>query len=226
MALQFIIFLFFITSGSAGYVNPVEQRVISAASETLAGEYPDADFQIKVRWLPGRLEDASGPDIIHRVRFTQNTIPRGLTRAGVEIGSESYPVQFFIQTKLDLPVLNKAAEAGDLISDNMIILKKTDVTSFNRMPLLEIGEGPWVARRRLAAGQPVYANDIDLKPVLKRGDLVQMIYTATGLKIEFQCETRHPGAAGERITVRCDETGKRYEVTIIDEQTAEWRKTL
>lgn len=200
--------------------------MISAANETLAGEYPDADFRIEVRWLPGRLQDASGPDKLHRVWFTQNTIPRGLTRAGVEIDTESYPVQFFIQTKLNLPVLNKPAEAGDLISDNTITQKKTDVTNFNRMPLLKIGEGPWVARRRLAAGQPVYSSDIDLKPVLKRGDLVQMIYNATGLKIEFQCETRHPGAAGEKITVRCDETGKRYEVTIIDEQTAEWRKTL
>ncbi|MEX1136573.1 MAG: flagellar basal body P-ring formation chaperone FlgA [Balneolales bacterium] len=218
--------LMYFSTGAVNLSFAVEDRLIQAAEEQLSAQFPQATFAVEVRWLPSRLHELLVSQQIDRLRFPGHEIPKGLVTTKVLSGRETYTIQLFVQTRIEIPVLNQTAERGDVITKEMISHEKIDITHYKRLPISQIRYGEQMPRRALKQGVPLYDTDLILKPALGPGDQVVMKYSVNGFVIEINCETRQAGATGELITIHCSESGKRYQAIVLKEGNVEWRRTL
>ncbi|MEX0769771.1 MAG: flagellar basal body P-ring formation chaperone FlgA [Balneolaceae bacterium] len=229
MKLQILIILLFLTAGAGPVQHEAEEklevRLKEMAREQLSSRYPDASFGVELRWLPSRLGEVQARDI-QRIQMNSRDLPRALVSAEVLAGGKTYPVQFFITTRIQVPVARLPVARDHVIRESMMEMKQMDVTNFGQLPVRRIPYGEFTARQDIPAGEPIYQSDLSGIPVVEHGNAVVMQYRMHGLTVELNCETRRAGGTGELITVRCTETGKRYEVEVLNENTVMWRKTL
>lgn len=217
--------LLLLTSGQIQPAEDVEVRLVELAREQLTGLYPDASFNVDLRWIPSRLQDVPVGDI-QGIRINSPDVPRALVSAEVLASDKTYPVQFFIKTILRVPVARSLVSKDEVISDDLIEVKQIDVTNFGQLPADRASFRGMTARNEISAGELIYHSDLSEVEVVDRGASVVMQYRMNGLRIEMNCETRQSGAKGDLITVRCSETGKRYEVKVRDGVTVIWRRTF
>ncbi|MEX0779618.1 MAG: flagellar basal body P-ring formation chaperone FlgA [Balneolales bacterium] len=204
----------------------VEDRLIQAAKDQLSVQFPQATFNVNIRWLPSRLQELPGSQQIERLRFQGHKIPKGLVTAKVYLARETYTIQLFLQTRIEVPVLNRTAEQGEVITKEMVTYEIIDITQFKKLPLSQIRYGEHVPRKKLNQGVPLYDTDLIQKPVLSLGEQVVMKYNVNGFAIEINCETRQAGATGEIITIHCSDSGKRYQALVLKKGEVAWQRTL
>lgn len=213
----------------SGYLNhvegKVEKKIIDLSEQYLEELYHESEFEVKVKWMPPGLKskDAS---IIEKINFRKRELPRGLTSIEVMAGSEVFPIQLEITVLTSLPVAAKLLRAGDEFSSDDVITRKIDVTRLQELPVTDLGNGTWTAKRDIQPGSPFFERDIQKGEVLTRGQQVKLLYDAAGVDIEMNCEIRRQAAPGESVILYCEDTGKRYKAILNENKTATWIKTL
>jgi flagella basal body P-ring formation protein FlgA len=68
----------------------------------------------------------------------------------------------------------------------------------------------WVARRVIAAGEPLRPPAVAPPPVVRTGDTVQVVWAGGTVRLSTRGQAANAAAAGERVTVRLDD-GRRIE---------------
>lgn len=204
------------------YVSNTELAIVKQAGIILSEQWPDTRFQIKVRWMHAMLEGKA----VRSIQF-QSQMPRGLSRATVvtEKG-DRYPVQFEVKVSQRVAMLNTVAARNDLITQNQIIYEWADITTYRRLPADTNTQNEWFAARPLQAGSPILQGDLKSPPVIRRGEQAVMTYDGAGVEIDMYCMAQQDGAPGDEITLRCDETGKRYRAQVLNKTTVLWKQTL
>ncbi len=65
-------------------------------------------------------------------------------------------------------------------------------------------------RHAIARGQVIRAEDLEVPPVVRRGDLVTLLVETKNLTISMKVQALQDGAGGQRIPVRAPSTNTRY----------------
>ena len=213
----------------SGYIHhkesKIEKKIIDLSEQYLEELYHDSDFEVKVKWMPPALK-SKDVSVIDKIDFRKRELPRGLTSAEVTAGSEVFPIQLDITVMTRLPVASDLLRAGDEFSSDDVIVRKIDVTRLQELPLTDLGDGTWTAKRDIQPGSPFFERVIQKGDVLTRGQRVKLLYDAAGVDIEMNCEIRKQAAPGEPVILFCEDTGKRYKAILNENKTATWIKTL
>lgn len=221
--------LFFSTILAADHVGTgekTETALIRFAEKKLTDTWPEARFQVELRWIHEALNDAS-IESLNAVRFRSRDLPRGLTPAYVITGDGArYPAQFEISVSLKVARLNIAVGRDDLIGREDFKYEWMEFTHSRRLPADTGDAGEWLASRPLRQGSPLLEGDLKQPPLIRTGDQAVMIYQNGKMAIELFCRARQDGADGDVITLQCEETGKRYRAEVLDENYVKWRQTL
>ncbi len=213
----------------SGYIqfreSKLEKKIIHLAEEHLRELYHDTEFEIELKWMPPALKSIRESDV-YDVKFQNRELPRALTAADVFTNRGDFPAQFNIRVKIKLPVAATKLQKGDEFGKDELVMKLVDVTSLQQLPLMELEQNTWIARRDIQPGSMIFERDIVPGNTLLSGQQVNLIYDEGTIAIEVSCELRHPAAPGELVTLTCKDTGKRYQAILNENKTATWLKTL
>ena len=113
----------------------------------------------------------------------------------VHISGRVYPAA-------EIPVINVAKQKGDIISDSDIDWVNIRLDRLSRDSVTEVEDllGKAV-KRRLSAGQPLRANDVEAPVVVKKGSYVAITYATKALNLTVEGRALKSGGVGETIQV-------------------------
>jgi flagella basal body P-ring formation protein FlgA len=202
------------------------RALVQLAETRLAETWPEARFQVNLRWTPKMLADKS-KESLREIQFSSNELPRGLTTAEVHTADGArFPVQLEVTVMLRAATLKSTVSRGDVISREDLTYNWMEFTNYRRLPADVESSDEWLASRPLRQGNPLLEGDLKQPPSIRRGEQAVMIYRQDMMTIELFCRARQDGATGDVITFTCDETGKRYRAEILDTNYVKWRQTL
>ena len=81
--------------------------------------------------------------------------------------------------------------------------------------------GPWQLNRALNTGEPILQSDLVSQLMVKRGDVVSLVYIKGNLRITTQAQALGDGEPGATIAVRNLQTKKQVYGTVKDGGTVE-----
>ena len=107
-----------------------------------------------------------------------------------------------VRIRTVMPVLSSAVQRGDVITaDNVEFIEVT-----NANPNLFIDDADLIigmeARRALRPGGPMRKNDLSKPVLVKRGNVVTVVFELQGLRLSHQAIASAAGGAGDLISVK------------------------
>jgi len=113
----------------------------------------------------------------------------------VRIAGTAYPV-------IEVPVLTREIAAGEIVADGDLIKMEmpADRLSNALMTSADAVAGQ-AARRPLRARAPLYAYDLKKPVVVKKGELIAVVYAMDGIQLTAQAQAQADGGKGDTIPV-------------------------
>jgi len=112
------------------------------------------------------------------------------------------PITGRVFPALEIPVINSAKQKGDIITGDDIEWITTRLDRLGRDAITDtadlVGKA---AKRRLASGQPLRANDVEAPIVVKKGSYVAITYATGALRLTAEGRALKSGGIGETIQV-------------------------
>jgi flagella basal body P-ring formation protein FlgA len=107
---------------------------------------------------------------------------------------------------------------GELVGSTDIELQKRRISADIGPIISEIDDIVGKeARRNLSPGNTLNYADLRSPELVRRGDLVTLVSTGSGLKVSMQGKAMANGAAGDRILVTNLSSGKRLEGVVAED---------
>lgn len=121
---------------------------------------------------------------------------------------------------ITVPTAAQAMNKGDALTAQSVTFMKINASQLRDLPWDGRG-GPWQITRALHAGEPILQSDLVSQRTVKRGDLVNLVYSRGNLRISAQAQALAEGEPGATIPVRNLQTKKQVFATVKDGTTVE-----
>ena len=118
------------------------------------------------------------------------------------------------------PAASRALNKGDALTAESVTFMKVNASQLRELPWDGRG-GPWQLNRALNTGEPILQSDLVSQLMVKRGDVVSLIYIKGNLRISTQAQALGDGEPGATIAVRNLQTKKQVYATVKDGSTVE-----
>ena len=118
------------------------------------------------------------------------------------------------------PAASRAMNKGEALAAASVTFMKVNASQLRDLPWDGRG-GPWQLNRALNAGEPILQSDLASQLMVKRGDVVNLIYTRGNLRIATQAQALADGEPGGTIAVRNLQTKKQVYAIVKDGTTVE-----
>jgi len=204
------------------------ERIVKMAREHLlkSMQWPGEDIEIDLVSKPESctIPAGCGDDVL---RPASNRIIRRLGRVNVGVDllvddkarfrqSVTFNVRLFERTV----VTTRDISRNDKFSSRNVATRRVELKRFPPRRITDIKRVLGrTAARSIAADTPLTPAMIISPPIVKRGDVVNIVYRSPCLKITTSGVARQDGAEGDIITVENMSSRKRLEGRIIDEGT-------
>ena len=83
--------------------------------------------------------------------------------------------------------------------------------------------GPWQVLRAIGTGEPILQSDLGNKQMVRKGNILTLVYERGNLRMVIQAEALADGQPGETIPVRNLQTKKQVYATVRDGGVVEIR---
>lgn len=211
------------TQNSSAQIEKLAHKKVSSICE-------ECEIIVEPKWIPKKIQRLESGQITN-IQFRDAGLPRGYQTSRIyyrEAGEmRSEDVQLFIRIEKPLPVVNRRIERNEIISADDIVFRMTEITRLQRMPLDSKEEIVNLsAANVIQKGDLIYESDLQKVPVIKPGDVVEMVYTEGGVEVSLSCNARQAKAKGEQIRLYSDKTRKTYIGKVINSTKVLWEKTL
>ena len=118
------------------------------------------------------------------------------------------------------PAAVQAMNKGDALTAQSVTFLKVNASQLRSVPWDGRG-GPWQLTRGLSAGEPILQSDLASQLMVRRGDVVNLIYARGNLRITTQAQALNDGEPGATIPVRNLQTKKQVYAIVRDGSTVE-----
>ena len=119
-----------------------------------------------------------------------------------------------------VPAAVQAMNKGDALTAQSVTFLKVNASQLRSVPWDGRG-GPWQLTRGLSAGEPILQSDLASQLMVRRGDVVNLIYARGNLRITTQAQALNDGEPGATIPVRNLQTKKQVYAIVRDGSTVE-----
>jgi flagellar basal body P-ring formation protein FlgA len=107
----------------------------------------------------------------------------------------------------DVPVAHAPLARGQLLREADIVLERRDVLEQHEACIrFPVSDDSLELNTSLAAGTPVWSHCAHLRPLVRRGRLVEAVFQDGDLTISLKVETLEDGALGQTVRVRNPKT--------------------
>ena len=118
------------------------------------------------------------------------------------------------------PAASRAMNKGEALAAESVTFMKVNASQLRDLPWDGRG-GPWQLNRALNTGEPILQGDLVSQLMVKRGDVVNLIYLRGNLRIATQAQALADGEPGATIAVRNLQTKKQVYAIVKDGTTVE-----
>lgn len=118
------------------------------------------------------------------------------------------------------PAASRAMNKGEALAAESVTFMKVNASQLRDLPWDGRG-GPWQLNRALNTGEPILQSDLVSQLMVKRGDVVNLIYMRGNLRIATQAQALSDGEPGATIAVRNLQTKKQVYAIVKDGTTVE-----
>lgn len=206
------------------------EKIEELAHRKVSSLCEECEIAVIPKWIPKRVQHLDSHQITE-IQFTQVGLAGGYQTVRVffrENGEMiSRDVQLFIRIEKPLPVTARRIDRNEVISGADLVMRKTEITHLQRMP---IDSKEKIVNQSAAGlikkGEVVYASNLQKKPIIKAGDLVEMIYIEGGVEVALNCNAREDKAKGEDLRLYSEKTRKTYIGKVLTSKQVIWEKTL
>jgi len=120
----------------------------------------------------------------------------------------------------EIPLAHSPLRRGQTLRDADVVLERRDVLvqrdAFLNFPT---DDGALELAENVPAGMPVLNRCVHLRPLIRRGRLVEAVYQDGGLSISLKVETLEDGLLGQTVRVRNPKTKRELYGKVQNEQT-------
>ena len=109
---------------------------------------------------------------------------------------------------------------GDPLTPDAVTFIRVNTKSLREPPWDGQG-GPWRVTRTITVGEPILQSDLASQLMIRRGEVVTLIYARGNLRMSTQVEALADGEPGATIPVRNLQTKKQVFATVTDGKTVE-----
>ena len=142
------------------------------------------------------------------------------TYAGNEAPAKQIVLTGLAVKTVELPVLSRNLARGEIIRPGDLELRNMPRAKINGRAVLRTADLIGMASRRtLRAGAPLRARDVEKPRIIRRNDLVTIVYRTAGLTLTTQGHALSDGSLGEMIPVRNSRSKRTIQVTVIGPRT-------
>jgi len=125
-----------------------------------------------------------------------------------------------IKVKANVYVTRNNLKRGQVITEADVQLEKRDILQLRDTPIQgQIDFGEVESTTYLAPGSVLLAGQIRSRSLVKRGDIIDAIYTDGAMSIRLKVEVLEPGGKGDSIRVRNTQSKREFTGRLKDEQT-------
>jgi len=172
------------------------------------------DVRVSIRPLDSRLAPALCDEPLQaQPASTNRTL--GAVSVGVRCnGNKPWTiyVRGTVNAYTDIPVLSESVPRGDIISAADVAIEKIEIRSdFDHIIVDQVDIIGKQAKRALRAGQPLRFSQLMHPILIERGQEVTLVSGIAGLNVRMQGRALASGAAGDRILVANERSGRRLE---------------
>ena len=118
------------------------------------------------------------------------------------------------------PAASRAMNKGEALAAESVTFMKVNASQLRDLPWDGRG-GPWQLNRALNTGEPILQSDLVSQLMVRRGDVVNLIYIKGNLRIATQAQALADGEPGATIAVRNLQTKKQVYAIVKDGTTVE-----
>ena len=118
------------------------------------------------------------------------------------------------------PAASRAMNKGEALAAESVTFMKVNASQLRDLPWDGRG-GPWQLNRALNTGEPILQSDLASQLMVKRGDVVNLIYARGNLRIATQAQALSDGEPGATIAVRNLQTKKQVYAIVKNGTTVE-----
>ena len=118
------------------------------------------------------------------------------------------------------PAASRAMNKGEALAAEAVTFMKVNASQLRDLPWDGRG-GPWQLNRALNTGEPILQSDLASQLMVKRGDVVNLIYARGNLRIATQAQALSDGEPGATIAVRNLQTKKQVYAIVKNGTTVE-----
>lgn len=118
------------------------------------------------------------------------------------------------------PAASRAMNKGEALAAESVTFMKINASQLRDLPWDGRG-GPWQLNRAINTGEPILQSDLVSQLMVKRGDVVSLIYKRGNLRITTQAQALADGEPGATIAVRNLQTKKQVYAIVKDGTTVE-----
>lgn len=196
--------------------------VESVLQRDLVGQRGELELRWSRPWIPITI-----PDDPLKVRIIDlplsglagNFVLKFELSAGVSVlGTWSAGVQ--AQVWREIWVTRAPLARGQGVRDADLVLEKRDVLGFKEeLVAMDPNDGRLEFARAIPAGSPIFARMVRVRPVIRRGQVVEALIEDGSLQIGAKVEVLEDGAPGQFVRVRNLQSRREFKGKVRDEET-------
>ena len=114
--------------------------------------------------------------------------------------AENYPYRSDVLW-VTVPAATRVMSKGENLTPEAVTFLRINAATLKDLPWDGQG-GPWRLARGLAAGEPILQSDLQSQLMVRRGDVVTLIYARGNVQMTTQAEALSDGEPGATIAVR------------------------
>jgi flagella basal body P-ring formation protein FlgA len=211
-------------SVKARFVLPNELKILKSTAAVsrmeverkiknkIHSECSNCDVQVLISNVPQNIEsdwamdlniDLSKKNVMIPVYGTKNSGAKGWIAAE-------------IKRYQNVPVLNRSAKVGDVLTEDMLVLEKREVVNVRDTYMSVASLLGMQATRFLNAGQVVQFNDVKKEQLVKKGQMVKAVFGTNAFEVAISAEVQEGGSAGDVVKVKNLDSQKVFAAKIIE----------
>ncbi|MBQ7607590.1 MAG: flagellar basal body P-ring formation protein FlgA [Desulfovibrionaceae bacterium] len=117
-----------------------------------------------------------------------------------------------------VPTAAKSLSKGEKLTPESVTFTRINARRL-REPAWDGRGGPWQMMRSVSAGEPILRSDLGTQYMIRRGDIVTLVFARGNLRLETRAEALGDGEPGATIAVRNLQTKKQVFATVRDSKT-------
>ena len=172
------------------------------------------DVMVSIRPLDSRLAPAMCDEPLQALP-ANTTRTLGAVSVGVRCnGTKPWTiyVRGTVNAYTDIPVLTQSVPRGEIVSAADVAIEKVEIRSdFDHIIVDQVDIIGKQAKRALRAGQPLRFSQLMHPILIERGQEVTLVSGLAGVEVRMQGKALVSGAAGDRVLVANERSGRRLE---------------